>query len=321
MSNVDRKSNKRPRRATAKKLGWVVPAKRQPVFPSSTSASKPLKPTAKTKQAIASRKPNAHRQPGINRKSARTQKSLARPKKYYYFASSKRPIASLYLVLPLILCYEFAKIFAGGEQLSSGVDLWIHSILSGLGAGQIAFLPLLTTISLLLHHHKNQDPWNVQPATIPKMLGEAMGFGLMLFFFANIFQIAAAASPNAGKLVDPYFWQIGSTQWWSNVVTYVGTGIHEELIFRVILMLPLIKLLKDVFEDGQAATIIAVIAVGLLFALAHVDVINPLGEPFNSISFTFRFIASCVFSTIFLYRGFGIVVATHIIYNVLTLIA
>ena len=261
------------------------------------------------------------RKPATNRKSARTRKSSMKPPKYSYFVSSKRPIVSLYFVLPLVLCYEFAKIFAGAEQLSSGVDLWIHSILGVLGVGQIAVLPLLTTVALLYHHHKNQDPWQLQPVTIAKMLVEAFGFGLMLFFFANIFQIAAAASPNAGQLVDPYYWQIGSTQWWSNVVTYVGTGIHEELLFRVILMLPLIKLLKDKFEDEQAAMISAVIAIGLLFALAHVNAINPWGEPFDSVSFTFRFIASCIFSTIFLYRGFGIVVGTHIIYNVLTLIA
>ena len=209
----------------------------------------------------------------------------------------------------------------GVEQLSSGVDLWIHELLCVFGAGQLVILPLLTTIVLLFYHQQNKDDWHVQSNTILKMAAEAVGYGFMLFIFANLLQIVALSSPNAGKLVDPYYWQIGSAQWWGNVITYVGTGIHEELIFRVILMLPAIAILKDHFEDQISATLLAVIGIGLLFAVAHIDVINPMGQPFEATSFTFRFIASCIFSAIFLYRGFGIVVGTHIIYNVLTLIA
>ena len=62
------------------------------------------------------------------------------------------------------------------------------------------------------------------------------------------------------------------------------------------------------------------IGTGLLFALAHVDFINPLGQPFDPTSFSLRFIVSCLFAAVFLYRGFGIVVGTHIVYNVLTLL-
>ena len=85
-------------------------------------------------------------------------------------------------------------------------------------------------------------------------------------------------------------------------------------------MLPAIAILKNTLSDKQTATILAVVGIGLLFALAHVDFINPLGQPFDPTSFSFRFIASCLFAAVFLYRGFGIVVGTHIVYNVLTLL-
>jgi len=324
-----KKRNRRASAARVKKLGWVVPAKRQPLFPTPNSVSNR---TQRTQQSSAT-SPSAVSPPAVSpsaatgriakpRSANRTPMTAATPAPAApnYFDSAKRPIVSLYFLLPLILCYEIAKIFVGVERISSGIDLWVHNFLCIFGAGQLVILPLLTTAVMLFYHHQIKDQWHVTPSTLGKMAAEAIGFGFMLFFFAHIFQIAAVASPTAGKLVDPYYWQIGSTQWWANVVTYVGTGIHEELIFRVILMLPAIAFLKDMLKDKQVATAIAVVGVGLLFALAHVDFVNPLGQPFDPVSFSLRFIASCIFSAVFLYRGFGIVVGTHIVYNVLTLL-
>lgn len=305
MSNVGEKRSKRRSIAASKRLGWVVPTKRQPLFPSP--------PTAQTAAPAPASSAKPH-------SLASNHNAAATPQNQGYFASAKRPIVSLYFLMPLILCYEIAKIFAGGELLSSGIDLWIHNFLCIFGAGQLVILPLLTTAVMLYYHHKINDHWYAQPSTFAKMAAEAIGFGFMLFFFAHIFQIVAVASPSAGKVVDPYYWQIGSATWWANVVTYVGTGIHEELIFRVILMLPAIAFLKSIFSDQQAATMLAVVVIGFLFALAHVDLINPLGQPFDPTSFSFRFVASCLFAVVFLYRGFGIAVGTHIIYNVLTLL-
>ena len=104
-------------------------------------------------------------------------------------------------------------------------------------------------------------------------------------------------------------------------MTYIGTGIHEELIFRVLIMLPLVSLLaKHVRTRFQAAVIAAAMS-SLLFATAHVDWLNPAGEPFQELTFLFRFAAAGMFAAVFHYRGFGIAVGTHITYNVLTLLS
>lgn len=350
MSNLDRKTKKR-HRADAKPLGWMVPAKRQPLFPPTTQPStitdQDEKKTAlprsqsrlkSTPQRKSNPQPKSPSRTQPKSQSPRVNKREMTPatkrnatstvlKPSDYFVAAKRPIVSLYFLLPLILCYEIAKIFAGVHQLSSGIDLWIDQGLRFLGAGQLAVLPLLTTIVLLFYHHRSQDDWHVRPATFLKMAGESIGIGMMLFCFANLFQIAAVASPTAGQLIDPYYWEIGSGRWWGSVITYVGTGIHEELIFRMILLLPAIALMKNLFSEGiayphqSAGTWFAVIGISVLFAAAHVDVFNPLGAPFDVTSFAFRATASCLISAVFIYRGFGIVVGTHIVYNVLTLFA
>ena len=314
MSKVGSKRSKRG--VAGKRLGWALPQKRQPLFPPPPNAQRARDTTVQASFDRVDNPTAASDAETFSRKLHPT----SRQQRASYFVSAKRPIVSLYFLLPLILCYEIAKILAGGELLSSGIDLWIHNFLCIFGAGQLVILPLMTAAVMLYYHHQTKDHWHVRPSTFGKMAAEAIGFGFMLFFFAHIFQTAAVASPSAGKVIDPYYWQIGSTTWWANVVTYVGTGIHEELIFRVIIMLPVIAFLKSSLSDQQTATILAVIGTGLVFALAHVDFINPLGQPFDTASFSLRFIASCLFAAVFLYRGFGIVVGTHIVYNVLTLL-
>ena len=86
-------------------------------------------------------------------------------------------------------------------------------------------------------------------------------------------------------------------------------------------MLPLVILLTKHFRTRLNAAVVAAVISSLLFATAHVDWFNPAGEPFQELTFVFRFVAAGVFATVFHYRGFGIAVGTHITYNVLTLLS
>ena len=248
-----------------------------------------------------------------------------------YFAETRRPIVALYFVLPLIVIYEIAKIFIGLQTACSGIDYWVYQILNAFGVGQLVILPLLTAALLLAWHHRRNDHYSFDPKLLPLMALEAMSMGLMLFLFANIYQMLSTTDPNAGAVADPYLWTIGSPTWWSNVITFIGTGIHEELIFRVLLMLPMMLALQPIFagqttkgqkiQDRTKAVLVAASVSSLLFAVAHVNWLNPAGEPFNEVTFVFRLVAAGIFSGLFFYRGFAIVVGTHITYNVLTLIS
>ena len=168
--------------------------------------------------------------------------------------------------------------------------------------------------------------WRVRSKVFPMMIFESLGVGLMLFLVAHVFLVVFGSGPDAGRVADPYFWNIGTADWWSSVVTYIGTGIHEELIFRVLIMLPLVMLMTNRLQSRKSSSAFqaAVVAGGissLLFASAHVDWFNPAGEPFDELTFAFRFVAAGVFATVFHYRGLGIAVGAHITYNVLTLLS
>jgi len=219
------------------------------------------------------------------------------------------------------MIYEVAKIFIGPQTACSGIDYWICELMSLFGVGQLVVLPMLMTAVLLAWHHRKADHYGVSSRVFPMMAFEALGMGLMLFLVAHVFLVLFGNGPDAGRVADPYLWTIGTTTWWSSVVTYIGTGIHEELIFRVLIMLPLVMVLTEHFRTRFHAAIVAAVISSLLFATAHVDWFNPAGEPFQELTFLFRFVAAGVFATVFHYRGFGIAVGTHITYNVLTLLS
>ncbi len=100
----------------------------------------------------------------------------------------------------------------------------------------------------------------------------------------------------------------------TDVVLSVGAGIYEELLFRLIAITALNILLVDIFEMKlQAAIPIIILASAVLFSAYHY-----LGaEPFNLAVFFFRTAMGVYLAGIYIYRGFGITVGTHAIYDLI----
>lgn len=333
-----RKSGTAKKASAARPLGWlVVPPKRRPLFQPDPSDAEPeqspteppidaqknaqidapqIRPQDQTRAQQARAKRRQHRL-AIKERSAEAQV------RNNYFSQTRRPIASLYFLLPLIVAYELGKIAVNQTTVYSGADFWVQQFLQTLSAGQLVILPMITTAVLLFWHHQRNDHWVVRRGTMIGMVIESLGMGLMFFVLANLYQILSTNSPVAGTVQDPYFWTIGSSQWWSRVMTFIGSGIHEELIFRVLIMLPLISFFAPGSREGELSrgSMLAIGISSFIFAAAHVSWFNSAGEPFNDIVFAFRFGAAVAFSGLFLYRGFAIAVGTHIIFNVLTLLS
>jgi membrane protease YdiL (CAAX protease family) len=108
-----------------------------------------------------------------------------------------------------------------------------------------------------------------------------------------------------------------STPAWPLVqaITYVGAGIYEEMLFRLLLFGGIVWTLKELQWSTPMMLALAAVAASLVFACAHHA--GPYGEPFRAYIFVFRWLAGLYFTLLYQLRGFGIVVGAHACYDVL----
>ena len=230
-----------------------------------------------------------------------------------YASETMRPIVCLAFVLPLLLFYEFGSIFTDQLDGKSGIDRWLHQFMETLGFGHLVVLPILTMGVLLFWHHKLSDGWNFQPQVLLGMIVECCGLGVILYFAGNAVHELLSASGTVDTL------SIGNQSGcsWSRTVAFIGCGVYEELIFRLLMLSGLVWMINR-FSSIAIAKTIGTVVVSLLFSALHYNLINPNGADFETFSFIFRFSASVFFCVLFLFRGFGIAAGTHCTYDVLT---
>jgi hypothetical protein len=111
----------------------------------------------------------------------------------------------------------------------------------------------------------------------------------------------------------------------ANIITGIGAGIYEELIFRLILICILMMLFQDLmgFEHKNSIVFSVLISAALFSAHHHIVFVNgqfALTAPFSWAEFSFRAIAGVYFAALFAIRGFGITAGTHAFYDIIATI-
>jgi membrane protease YdiL (CAAX protease family) len=99
------------------------------------------------------------------------------------------------------------------------------------------------------------------------------------------------------------------------VVTYIGAGIYEEVLFRLGLYSLLYYLLRVVLIPLPLAIMLAACGAAVTFAAAHH--LGDNGEELLPVLFLFRVIAGLYFTALYVMRGFGIAVGAHAGYDIL----
>ena len=102
---------------------------------------------------------------------------------------------------------------------------------------------------------------------------------------------------------------------WEQIVRYIGAGIYEETLFRLLIFAGLAALFRLADASAWLGMLLAAVASALLFAAAHN--IGPSGETFHSNVFLYRTLAGVYFAWLYCWRGFGIAVGAHAGYDVL----
>ncbi len=228
-----------------------------------------------------------------------------------YWAQSRRPLASLLFILPFLAVYELGVLSLGPTAVRNGVDVWLRQLLDWTGFGQYFLLPLLSVGILLVWQYTSRQPWRVSRGVLCGMAVESLLLAICLRGILHMQDVltqtfspevvAAAASGNLSSI-------------FGNLVMFLGAGIYEELLFRLIFLTATIWALRRFGMKPMLSVAAAVVLTSLLFSAAHY--IGPQGESLQLFSFTFRFIAGVFFCVLFVYRGFGIAAGTHAAYDI-----
>lgn len=223
------------------------------------------------------------------------------------------PLTSAILVFPLFLIYQAGILASAGQN---GVD-FVTSALIELSARSlenylIALAGMLVVYAAVLVILRKRGSFHPR-AFLPVMIEStfyALTMGTLIVFamdrFIGVMPGLFSGGGGGGGGFNPL----------DVLVISAGAGLHEELIFRVILMGGMAWLLAGLTGEKRA-WIIALVVSSLAFSIAHH--IGPAGEAFSFGAFTYRALAGAFFAVVYYVRGFAVAAWTHALYDVYVL--
>lgn len=220
-----------------------------------------------------------------------------------YLRASRDFATGFLFILPLLVGYEVGVIL-----LRSDIINWAHGIIRLVfqifgPAEPVAFAGLVAALAwLALRETKRRRV-------------DAELYGLMLI---ESILYACAAGLLCG-LVARRLVPMGTLGPGRNIardiVLSVGAGVYEEFFFRVVLMGAIYYGLKLWSGLGPALVAgIAIVASSLAFAVCHH--LGECGDPWLPGLLVYRFILGVFFAALYIYRGLGIVVYTHALFDI-----
>jgi membrane protease YdiL (CAAX protease family) len=242
---------------------------------------------------------------------------LAEPPRHaHYLIATRHAWPCLLFLLPLLIAYEAGVLWVGGTQpeaLRNGADTWLRWGLDAFGLHQLYWAPVLVVAILVA---TTCLTWRDRPADVA---GVCLGMAVESVLFALLlWGLSCGLQPLLEALREPLN-MAASDDGGAQVVTFVGAGIYEEVLFRLLLYTGLAGMLRLLGAPGLPAMIVAALLSATLFAAAHH--IGPYGEPFEDGVFLFRALAGLYFASLYQLRGFGIAVGAHACYDVLVGVA
>ncbi len=273
-----------------------------------------------------------------------------------YFERTSRPFYAVVFLLPFIIFYEMGTLLINTDVLSRTqvrvvAFVWLQNSLEYLGFGnKLAWVmpPLVVVIILLALQLVSRKQWSFAIADVLPMTFECVMLAVPLIVLSLFLNTPAPSRynarcfPTSPPAVQPQLLSDcslttlqGPSQTTvsdaagtnggtllAHIVTGVGAGIYEELVFRLILICLLMIVLQDLLRfNRQVSIVLAVIISAALFsAHHHVVLLNgslAWATPFNSYEFGFRTVAGVYFAGVFAVRGFGITAVTHAFYDII----
>jgi membrane protease YdiL (CAAX protease family) len=212
----------------------------------------------------------------------------------------------------LLLLYEGSVVYLGGadpDVLRNGADSWLHGGLGAFGLQELYWPPALLIAGLLgWAWLKRSDQPKDLVGVCSGMVIESIFAALALWALSRGIRPVVHSLGLAMRAMPP----VQETS--AALVTYIGAGIYEEVLFRLLLFGALCWLLRLSGLPEAGVLLGATAAAALAFAAAHH--VGPWGEPFDGYVFIFRATAGLYFTLLYRFRGLGIAIGTHACYDI-----
>ncbi len=262
----------------------------------------------------------ASRQPA--EKEAKARKAATTGTLRNHLSGRVDPLTSAILVFPLFLVYQAGILVSDGLN---GVDFTTRALVALAERDMTNYLIVLggmllvyAAVLVILRKRGSFSPRAFGPVLLESTF-YALTMGSVILFVMNALAPGfpgLAVGATAREFAPPPLAVGGAMNPLDVIVISAGAGLHEEFIFRLLLMGGLSWLLAG-FTGKKRAWITALIVSSLVFSLAHH--LGPAGEAFTFAAFIFRTLAGVVFALIYQVRGFAVAAWTHALYDVYVL--
>ncbi|HUW19207.1 MAG TPA: CPBP family intramembrane glutamic endopeptidase [Sedimentisphaerales bacterium] len=271
-----------------------------------------------------------------------------------YLERTSRPVYAMAFLLPFIVFYELGTIFINTNVLRQYWQgrvvafSWLQKFLEYVGfSSKFAWVatPFAVIVILAALQLASRKRWRFWFGDIWPMVVECVLLAVPLIVLGLFLNSPAAPEVGADQIGGSAIRiQTGTVAICSSaandasppapnpgaqtirlladIVTGIGAGIYEELVFRLVLICLLMLLFQDALRLSHSNSIIlsVLISAALFSAYHHVDFFS--GQlyqttRFDWTQFGFRTIAGVYFAVLFAIRGFGITAGTHAFYDVI----
>ena len=242
-----------------------------------------------------------------------------------YWTATRHPWACALFVLPLLIFYEAGLYILGPasmDDMRNGADAWLRGILQQIGISPLYGAPFLLLAVLLAWSlwRRADRPSDYLGLWLGMVVESALcALGLLCLsqmLFPLLQHVGNLLETPTARLVTLSTTPTNAPQLaWDQVVGYVGAGIYEETLFRLVLFSAIAALLLALDLPRWLGLLAAALVSALAFAGAHN--LGAHGEPFQLVVFLFRTCAGLYFTLVYHTRGFGIAVGAHASYDVL----
>jgi len=226
-----------------------------------------------------------------------------------YFQYSKNILSSLLFIFPLIILYEFIAFFKFNNAdiiIRNTADTIIRDFIRLFSDNVFiiqSVIILFFLISFYIYSNKNKNSHKFNIKYFSFMYIEGFLYGLLLVYILNGFNV---------------FERLDTFQYNDYIISFylcLGAGIWEEILFRLIIFNLIMYIISYFSKNNFLSLLLSIFISSIIFSLFHY--IGTFSDTFTMYSFIIRFAGGVYLALIYYYRGLGIAMFSHFIYDFL----